>query len=299
MHWKFLLFMFFVHASHCPRASVRLRFDVNSYNLPVAGDLVLIEFGVTKSTVAFDKICSQDEDDEQMVSAAINTQTQVALTWNEYINGPGKNGDRNLGFAKNQWDTFRGSCRLKAKESWAKSDVQITGGEVENRSLRNKAVLPLEIRVTVEAIRCETKLPWWENQFGNFDHLRLNFTKQMRGLDQSIWLPWKGLLLAEDTTFPLTLGYPTPPCHAAWLASTTVQRYVTAYAMFEVEQYNMVRNDGFVGSKTWENMGDGWQNVYINGNPITCHASTSQGPMLEPLFHAQPMERALPESVCS
>jgi hypothetical protein len=184
-----------------------------------------------------------------------------------------------------------------ATESWAKDDEPIESNSVKNLSLRDETQIDITIPVPVNAIKCETELSWWQNK--DPDKLRKDFANKLRGLDDTLWLPWSGLLVIQDTTFPITHKVTIPPCHSAWLASTTVQRYAYAFPMFQVEQYNTYHNKKVVQSNTWEHIGgEVWKNVFIRRYPVTCHASTAQGPVVEFLFQAQPMQTALPRSRC-
>jgi hypothetical protein len=206
-----------------------------------------------------------------MVYAICNTQANEVMAGNEYMNSIGrKRGNRRYMNATNGWDMFRGSCALLAEQSWARNEAVVEGVS-HNNPFWYPLYTELKLDVDILPFRCETRLPWWEAQFGDINKLRINFVSMLRGLPQNIWGQWKGLLIAENDVLRITQPFTTPECSATWLSATPVQRYVLANPVFDILQYNSFDDGSWVEAGTWRNLGGFWGSVYrVASDQMSC-----------------------------
>jgi hypothetical protein len=234
-----------------------------------------------------------------MVYAARNTMTNEIVAWNVYMDEIGlAEGDPEHMYRAKGWDTFRGSCALLAKKSWARNDENFVGSSQDNKFWYLLDPVVLRLDISIPPFQCTTGLTWWAAQFGDNIQLRLNFVNQLRGLDDKLWFPWRvGLFLDQLTYLHVTHEFTIPECSDAWLSGTTVRRHVEAVPVFDIQQYNIFKDGSWVESTSWMDFGDRWTSVFTLWSTIECHAATAQVPD-GPLAHGQPLVEKLPESEC-
>jgi hypothetical protein len=302
----FFFIMLFVHVGHSslpnpiPWTTNRLPRDAKVYDVDaLAGRLSekIAGFGPQSSVWALNTICSQEPDDEGMVSAAFSLTGVMA--WNEYMNRIGREqGDPRFLWAAPGWNTFRGSCGLLAAQSWAENDDLVLGELQENLSPRYSLDVDLKLEGKIPPFRCKTQLPWWAAQLHDINTFRLNFTAQMRGLPDEIWGQWKGYFVDEgNNNIGYTERFTIPACSVAGLGVAIVQRHVVAYPVFHVQEYNMFRAGTARSYPTWRGMGGNWGSVYAAWRTVECQAATAQWPNA-PVAHVQPLNVPLPPRKC-
>jgi hypothetical protein len=113
-------------------------------------DLASTGMGEGMDTAFIDKVCTgvrieADGEYGNEFHAAINVLTNATMHWEDYMAGPGVNGDPDFNHAKFPWSTVSGKCKVLLLSTWVTNRDVVYGAWTDNTDSLNSQRMPVSI----------------------------------------------------------------------------------------------------------------------------------------------------------
>jgi hypothetical protein len=197
--------------------------------------------GDARATAFIDNICHGDTLVGQRVKGAINVETNETMFWDDYIRGPGLNGDMGYQYAMYPWSIVSGYCQTVLNNTYVTNRDDDYGPWVDNIS---KWDAQTRVAIAMDFVSPKTTsfttLPSWvhPNHF-LFMHFFMNAEPWVIASGLSLDMAWA----ADDHTLTIRQEIPIAECTQARLTAVSVTRTLIGMQTFKIESYQWARRE--------------------------------------------------------
>jgi hypothetical protein len=217
-------------------------------------------------------ICSQAPDQNGMVFGAINHETGSYLDWEGYWEDEDRGTDTHYLFARDPWETFVGSCTLRATSTYVRDRPPVLGDVVRNVHWAPQTRrYELTAGEMVPGFYCKTELESWNQRLQSLNPLNIPtlIMTNMVGLPETIQHTWLIREFPVDDWREYKQETDIQACHAAQLSVAMVNRTVIAYQGFKIDRYYWNGRTRRGSANTWKGR-NGWGRIFVPENTVTC-----------------------------
>jgi hypothetical protein len=248
---------------------------LTEYDLSSIQDLISSGMEAAEANAFFDTVCGggstnvEDTDDSPyvLIDGAINVLTNVTMPWDEYMEGPGKDGDPDFYHANYPWSTVRGTCQVVLQSAWVTNRDVVYGAWTDNTdSLKSKEMsVGIYLLTPKSTIATASTMPLLSEDV-QVEHLS-GVTKDMfesarqpdaNALANSMdWNP-------EDHFRRHTRHIPVDKCTQTRFAAVSATRTIIGVASFELVRYYFALREYDEDEEEWKTLNAGKSSKWVD-----------------------------------
>jgi hypothetical protein len=231
---------------------------VSNFNLSSYLNLASTDMGITGANDFINRACGGIK--RGMINTAFNVETNETMDWEDYLNGPGRNGDRHFGSAIYPWSVVEGDCDPLLHSTWATDSEVVYSPYVKNTDLR-AWTLPIDMNLVTPKSNVTTTLKSWDEGIRNVRYVMVDVFGEAHVFGEArpkiAWDIMRSMVWDQkDQTQPITKRIHFPECTQARLTAVSVVRTMIVVPAFTIKIYNYsVRREvpnPYNGGLMWE-----------------------------------------------